>query len=64
MAMYTKTKKNVDNTIPRGQNCVLFEGGALGRLAVTLRFGVAANNQHYHVSLPVSPWSYSTCRGS
>ncbi|TMH96641.1 MAG: hydroxyisourate hydrolase, partial [Betaproteobacteria bacterium] len=26
--------------------------------------GVAAPEQHYHVPLLVSPWSYSTYRGS
>jgi 5-hydroxyisourate hydrolase len=31
---------------------------------VTLDFGVAAPEQHYHVPLLVSPWSYSTYRGS
>lgn len=31
---------------------------------VTLRFGVADPGQHYHVPLTVSPWSYSTYRGS
>lgn len=31
---------------------------------VILRFGIADNNQHYHVPLLVSPWSYSTYRGS
>lgn len=31
---------------------------------VVLRFGVAAPDQHYHVPLLVSPWSYSTYRGS
>ena len=31
---------------------------------VTLRFGVADPSQHYHVPLTVSPWSYSTYRGS
>lgn len=31
---------------------------------VTLRFGVADPRQHYHVPLVVSPWSYSTYRGS
>lgn len=30
---------------------------------VTLRFGIAAT-EHYHVPLLVSPWSYSTYRGS
>jgi 5-hydroxyisourate hydrolase len=32
--------------------------------AVTLDFGVAHPTQHYHVPLLVSPWSYSTYRGS
>jgi 5-hydroxyisourate hydrolase len=31
---------------------------------VTLDFGVANADQHYHVPLLVSPWSYSTYRGS
>jgi 5-hydroxyisourate hydrolase len=31
---------------------------------VNLDFGVAAPQQHYHVPLLVSPWSYSTYRGS
>ena len=31
---------------------------------VTLDFGVADPAQHYHVPLLVSPWSYSTYRGS
>jgi 5-hydroxyisourate hydrolase len=31
---------------------------------VQLDFGIADTNQHYHVPLLVSPWSYSTYRGS
>ena len=31
---------------------------------VNLDFGVAEPTQHYHVPLLVSPWSYSTYRGS
>ena len=31
---------------------------------VTLDFGVADVSQHYHVPLLVSPWSYTTYRGS
>ena len=31
---------------------------------VSLDFGVADTAQHYHVPLLVSPWSYSTYRGS
>ncbi len=31
---------------------------------VTLDFGIANTAQHYHVPLLVSPWSYSTYRGS
>lgn len=31
---------------------------------VVLRFGIADGDQHYHVPLLVSPWSYSTYRGS
>jgi 5-hydroxyisourate hydrolase len=31
---------------------------------VTLRFGIADAHGHYHVPLLVSPWTYSTYRGS
>lgn len=31
---------------------------------VVLRFGIADASQHYHVPLLVSPWSFSTYRGS
>ena len=31
---------------------------------VVLRFGISDGSQHYHVPLLVSPWSYSTYRGS
>jgi 5-hydroxyisourate hydrolase len=31
---------------------------------VSLDFGIAHTDQHYHVPLLVSPWSYSTYRGS
>ena len=32
--------------------------------AIPIRFGVADPKAHYHVPLIVSPWSYSTYRGS
>ncbi len=31
---------------------------------VVIRFGINDPNAHYHVPLLVSPWSYSTYRGS
>lgn len=31
---------------------------------VPIRFGIYDADQHYHVPLLVSPWSYSTYRGS
>lgn len=31
---------------------------------VPIQFGIANPNNHYHVPLLVSPWSYSTYRGS
>ncbi len=31
---------------------------------VPIRFGIADSNAHYHVPLLVSPWAYSTYRGS
>jgi 5-hydroxyisourate hydrolase len=32
--------------------------------SVPIRFGIADPEAHYHVPLLVSPWSYSTYRGS
>ena len=46
----------------RGKGVVLPEPPFLDR--VTLDFGIAQPAQHYHVPLLVSPWSYSTYRGS
>jgi len=31
---------------------------------VVIRFGISNNEENYHVPLLVSPWSYSTYRGS
>ncbi len=31
---------------------------------VVIKFGISNTNEHYHVPLLVSPWSYSTYRGS
>jgi 5-hydroxyisourate hydrolase len=39
-----------------------FTEGFLGRVPV--RFTIADADAHYHVPLLVSPWSYSTYRGS
>jgi 5-hydroxyisourate hydrolase len=46
----------------RAQGVQLPEPPFLDR--VTLDFGIAHPDQHYHVPLLVSPWSYSTYRGS
>ena len=46
----------------RRQGMTLPEPAFLGE--VTLRFGIADADAHYHVPLLVSPWSYSTYRGS
>jgi 5-hydroxyisourate hydrolase len=46
----------------RGRQVTLPEPNFLN--LVRLDFGVAHTNQHYHVPLLVSPWSYSTYRGS
>jgi 5-hydroxyisourate hydrolase len=44
------------------------QGVALPRVpfldVVPIRFGIADPAQHYHVPLLISPWSYSTYRGS
>ena len=31
---------------------------------VVIKFGISSAKEHYHVPLLVSPWSYSTYRGS
>lgn len=46
----------------KSRGVALPEPNFLGR--VNLDFGVAHADQHYHVPLLVSPWSYSTYRGS
>ena len=46
----------------RAKGVELPEPAFLG--VVSLDFGVADIHQHYHVPLLVSPWSYSTYRGS
>jgi 5-hydroxyisourate hydrolase len=46
----------------KAKGAVLPEPNFLDR--VSLDFGVAHTDQHYHVPLLVSPWSYSTYRGS
>ena len=46
----------------KARGVVLPEPNFLDR--VSLDFGIAHADQHYHVPLLVSPWSYSTYRGS
>lgn len=46
----------------QGCGVSLPEPNFLGR--VSIDFGVAHADQHYHVPLLVSPWAYSTYRGS
>jgi len=46
----------------RGRGVALPQPPFLDRVAID--FGVADAQQHYHVPLLVSPWSYSTYRGS
>ena len=46
----------------KARGVVLPEPNFLDR--VSLDFGIANADQHYHVPLLVSPWSYSTYRGS
>jgi 5-hydroxyisourate hydrolase len=46
----------------RSKGVALPEPAFLDR--VPLDFGIARTDQHYHVPLLVSPWSYSTYRGS
>lgn len=46
----------------RGRGVALPDPPFLDRVAID--FGIAQADQHYHVPLLVSPWSYSTYRGS
>ena len=46
----------------KARGVVLPEPNFLDR--VSLDFGISHADQHYHVPLLVSPWSYSTYRGS
>jgi 5-hydroxyisourate hydrolase len=46
----------------RAQNVALAEPPFLDE--VVIAFGIADAGQNYHVPLLVSPWSYSTYRGS
>ncbi len=46
----------------KSRGVTLPEPNFLNRVA--LDFGIAHTDQHYHVPLLVSPWSYSTYRGS
>ena len=46
----------------RASNAVLPDPAFVDQ--VVLRFGIADSTSHYHVPLLVSPWSYSTYRGS
>ena len=46
----------------RGRGVSLPEPAFLDR--VTLDFGIAKPQEHYHVPLLATPWSYSTYRGS
>ena len=46
----------------RGRGIALPEPNFLN--LVSLDFGISHPGQHYHVPLLVSPWSYSTYRGS
>ena len=64
------------DTIPVGVYEIDFEAGEYFRAMgielpqpafvdrVTLRFGIADGTGHYHVPLLVTPWTYSTYRGS
>lgn len=65
-----------DATFATGRYEIVFQAGAYFRSRGTptadppfldeipIRFAIADANGHYHVPLLVSPWSYSTYRGS
>lgn len=64
------------DTIPVGAYELLFQAGDYFRAnglpladppfldEIPLRFAIAETDGHYHVPLLLSPWSYSTYRGS
>ena len=57
-----------DGELEAGDYELVFEVGAYFRTGfldrVPVRFRVERPDEHYHVPLLVSPWSYSTYRGS
>ena len=64
VALYTTSAQDGSATLVnfRARGVELPEPPFLNQ--VSLDFGVADVSQHYHVPLLVSPWSYSTYRGS
>lgn len=72
----TDTPLLAGETIPAGRYRITFHAGDYFRArgvtltdppfvdVVELHFGIADTAGHYHVPLLVSPWSYSTYRGS
>ena len=61
-----------DGSVPRGSYRITFDTGAYFRASereaffpqVTIEFDVRDGAQHYHVPLLLSPFGYSTYRGS
>ena len=59
-----------DSNLPAGPCKLTFDTGAYYAAApcfypqVEILFSIAANGQHYHVPLLLSPFGYSTYRGS
>jgi len=55
-----------DHVLERGDYRLSFDTGAQGGFwpEVTVAFTVGAPDQHYHVPLLLSPFGYSTYRGS
>ena len=61
-AVYIDPLSDEYRSVIEARGVQLPEPNFLGQ--VSLDFGVAHADQHYHVPLLVSPWSYSTYRGS
>jgi 5-hydroxyisourate hydrolase len=53
-----------DGELKNGRYRLLFDVAGYFKTRGTIDFGVADAGQHYHVPLLVSPWAYSTYRGS
>jgi 5-hydroxyisourate hydrolase len=56
--------KHKTNSDPAAENTLTHQSAIPFLDLVPIEFGVADSEQNYHIPLLISPWSYSTYRGS